>query len=109
MAVNKAHMFPGFRTPVLTQLSFQSHQLLFSQASAELQGKITQERKFASTGYRTYNHQVIGPTCSPLSHRGWAIRCENFSMTQTMTRPLELLQHFNIFSEKTRANSGAYP
>ena len=26
------HMFPGFLTPVLTQLSFQSHRLLFSDA-----------------------------------------------------------------------------
>ena len=36
MAVGDAHVFPGFLTPVLTQLSFQSHQLLFSHASAEV-------------------------------------------------------------------------
>ena len=29
MAVGSAHMFPDFLTPVLTQLSFQSHRLLF--------------------------------------------------------------------------------
>ena len=36
MAVGDAHMFPGFLTPVLTQISFESHQLLFSYASAEV-------------------------------------------------------------------------
>ena len=34
MAVSDAHVFPGFLTPVLTQLSFQSHRLLFSHASS---------------------------------------------------------------------------
>ena len=40
MAVSDAHVFPGFLTPVLTQLSFQSHQLLFSHASAGWEVKI---------------------------------------------------------------------
>ena len=70
MAVGDAHVFPGFLTPVLTQLSFQSHRLLFSHASAELSGQYTPERKFTSTGYRTHNHQVMCPTRSPLSHPG---------------------------------------
>ena len=34
-----APVFPGFLTPVLIQLSFQSHRLLFSHASAEVRGK----------------------------------------------------------------------
>ena len=69
MAVGDAHVFPGFLTPVLTQLSFQSHRLLFSHASAEVIGENTvPERKFASTGNRTHNHQVMSPTRSPLSH-----------------------------------------
>ena len=38
MTVGDVHWFPGFLTPVLTQLSFQSHRLLFSHASAELRG-----------------------------------------------------------------------
>ena len=38
MAVGDAHVFPGFLTPVLTLISFQSHQLLFSHASAEMRG-----------------------------------------------------------------------
>ena len=53
MAVGDAHVFPGFLTPVLTQLSFQSHRLLFTEASAVVRGENTPERKFASTGYRT--------------------------------------------------------
>ena len=68
MTVGDAHVFPGFVTPVLTQLSFQSHRLLFPHASAEVRGENTQERKFASTGDRTHNHQVMSPIRSPLSH-----------------------------------------
>ena len=48
--VGDAHVFHGFLTPVLTQLSFQSHQLLFSHASG-VKGENTPERKFASTGH----------------------------------------------------------
>ena len=73
MAVGDAHVFSGFLTPVLTQPSIQSHRLLFSHASAEVRGKNTPERKFASTGSRTHNHQVKSPTCSPLRHSGRAI------------------------------------
>ena len=42
MAVGDAHVFPGFLlTPVLTQLSFQNHRLLFSHALAEVRGENT--------------------------------------------------------------------
>ena len=70
MAVGDAYVFPGFLTPVLIQLFFPSHQLLFSHASAEVRGENTPERKVASTGDRTHNHQVMSPTRSPLSHPG---------------------------------------
>ena len=63
-------MFPGFLTPVLTQLFIQIRRLLFSHASAEVRGENSPERKFASTGYRTHNHQVMSSTRSPLSHLG---------------------------------------
>ena len=46
MAVGDAHVFPGFLTPVLTQFSFQGHQLLFSYASAEVRGENMPEKKF---------------------------------------------------------------
>ena len=42
MAVGDAHVFPGFLTlTVLTQISFQSHRLLFSHALAEVKGENT--------------------------------------------------------------------
>ena len=67
MAVGDAHVFPGFLTPVLTQLLFLKPPLLFSNASAEVRGENTPKRKFASTGDRTHNHQVMSLTSSPLS------------------------------------------
>ena len=70
MAVGDAYVFPGFLTPVLTLLFFQSHRLLFSHASAEVRGENKPERKVASTWDRTHNHQVMSPTRSPLSHPG---------------------------------------
>ena len=57
-AVGDAHVFPGFLTSIRTQISFQSHRLLVSHASAEVRG----ERNLASTGSRTHNHQVMSLT-----------------------------------------------
>ena len=64
------HMcFLAFSHQYLHNFSFQSHRLLFSHASVEVaRGENTPERKFASTGYRIYNHQIMSPTRSPLSH-----------------------------------------
>ena len=73
MAVGDAYVFPGFLTPVLILLFFQSHRLLFSHASAEVRGENTPERKVASTWDRTHNHQVMSPTRSPLSHPGGSL------------------------------------
>ena len=72
MAVSDAYVFPGFLTPVLTLLFFQSHGPLFSHALAEARGKKTWERQFASTVLRTHKHQVMSQTCSPLSYLGRA-------------------------------------
>ena len=59
MPVGDAHVFPSLLTPVLKKLSFQSHQLLFSQAS-EVRGKNTLERKFAYTSIElTTTSQVM--------------------------------------------------
>ena len=44
MAVGDAHVFPGFLTPVLTQLFFPKPQT-FSHASAEVRGENTPESK----------------------------------------------------------------
>ena len=73
IAVSDTHIFPGFLTPVITQLSFQSHRLLFSHASAEVRGENMPQTNFASTEYQTHNHQVTSPTRSPLSHPGMAV------------------------------------
>ena len=69
MAVGDAHVFPGFLTPVLTLPSFQSYQLLFSHAFAEVRGENKPVRKFSSTGSQTHNHQVMSLTCSALKRR----------------------------------------
>ena len=53
MAVDDAHPFPGFLTPVLAQIFFQSHRLLFSHALAEVIEENMPERTFASTGSGT--------------------------------------------------------
>ena len=67
----------AFLTPELTQLSFQSHCLLFSHASAEVRAENTPERKFASTWSQTHNHQVMSMARLPLSHPGRAIITPN--------------------------------
>ena len=51
MAVGDAHVFPGFLTPVLTQLSFQSHRLLFSHASAEVRGDTFDNEQLFQVSY----------------------------------------------------------
>ena len=58
MVVGDAHVFPGFLTPILTQIYFQSQRLLFSHASAEVRGENTPERNFASN--RVSNSQPPG-------------------------------------------------
>ena len=50
--------------------------LLFSHASAEVRGENAPERKFASSGDRTQNNQVMSPTRSLLSHPGGAVFIE---------------------------------
>ena len=89
LGVGDAHVFPGFLTPELTQLSFQSHQLLFSHASAEVRGENTPERKFASIGYRTHNHQIMSLTCLKLSHPGGS-KAGGRQMTESNMDPLTL-------------------
>ena len=59
---------------------FQSLLLLFSHAS-EVRGKNMSERKFASTGYQTHNHQVMSQTQSPLSYPGWAFGHTGISLS----------------------------
>ena len=78
MAVGDAHVFPGFLTPVLTQLSFQSHRLVFSHASAEVRDENTPERKFALTGYRTQPscHKCDTFSTEPPGRRNFSEECD---------------------------------
>ena len=79
MEVHDARVFPGFLTPVPIQLSFQSHRLLFSHASAEVRGENMLKRKFALTWSQTHNHQVMSLTLSTLSHPdGAGLFCNRF-------------------------------
>ena len=55
-----------------TNTTFLSKATDYAHLSAEVRGENTPERKFASTGNRTHNHQVMSPTRSPLSHPGGA-------------------------------------
>ena len=68
MAVGDEYVLPGFLTPLLTQ----NHRLLFSHVSAEVSCENTPERKVASTGDRSHNHQIMSPTRLPLSQPGGA-------------------------------------
>ena len=65
-------MFPGFLTPVLTQLFFPKPPTTFLTCFCRGEMRKYTGRKVASTGDRTHNHQVMSPTCSPLSHPGGA-------------------------------------
>ena len=68
MAVNDAYVFPGFLTPVLTQLFFPKPPTRFLTCFAKVRGENSPERKIASTENRTHKHQVMNLTRSPLSH-----------------------------------------
>ena len=57
------HMFPGFLTPVITQLSFQGHQLLFSHASAEVRC----ENRLESSPQPVLNSQPPGDESDKLT------------------------------------------
>ena len=57
MAVGDAYVFPSFLTPVLTQISFQSHRLLFSHTSAaKVEKRYGKNGAKGETGRITSNH-----------------------------------------------------
>ena len=87
MAAGEALVFSGFLKLVLIQFSFQSYQLLFSHA-LDVRGENTPKRKFASTRYRTHNHQVMSQTRSPLSHQD---RIANYRITEKIYQIPDLL------------------
>ena len=65
------HMcFPGFLTPVLTQLFFLKPQTTYLTCFCRGGRQKYPGKKFASTGDQTRNHQVMSPTSSQLSCLG---------------------------------------
>ena len=80
MTVSDAHVFPSFLIPLLTQISFQSHQLFFSHASAEVRGENTPERNFN----RISNSQPPGHESDALSHLGGANLISNAKLCQIL-------------------------
>ena len=75
--------FLAFTRHYYHNFSFQSDQLLFSYTSAEVRGENAPERKLASTGDQTHNHQVMSPTYSPLRHLGGVHLLEKEKMLVT--------------------------
>ena len=83
MAVDDAYVFPGFLTPVLTQIFFQKPRLLFSHASAEPRGENTPEKK--SCLNRGLNSQPPGHESDMLTTKPprWSTAFENRSLVQS--------------------------
>ena len=65
MVVGDTHMFPGFLTPVLTQLFFPKPPTTFPNASAEVRGENTPERKFGlgKEEIAYYEQFLLFPQC----------------------------------------------
>ena len=66
---------------------------------AEVRGENTPLRKFASSGSRTHNHQVMSPTCSPLSYLGRALHVCSTCVLKTLWEKEKLLvmSNFSFF------------
>ena len=80
------HVFPGFLTPLLTQLFFPKSPTTFLTC-------LCRERKVASIGDQTRNQQVMSPTRSPLSHPGGAKK------KKVVEQEHNAYMHFLLFSQ----------
>ena len=78
MAVGDAHAFPGFLTPVLTQLSCQNRRLLFSHASPEVKGKKHTRKKVRFN--RVSNSQPTGHKSDTLTTQPTGRGCQKESV-----------------------------
>ena len=71
MGVDDAYVFPGFLTPVITQLFFPKPPTTFLTCFCRGEGrKYAGKKSRLNQGDQTRNHQVMSPTRSPLSHPG---------------------------------------
>ena len=66
------HVFPGFLKLVLTQLFFSKPLTTFLTCFRRDERRNMPERKVASNGDQTHNHQVMSPTPLSLNHLGGA-------------------------------------
>ena len=70
LAVDDTYVFPGFLSPVLTQLFFPKPPTTFPTCFGRGERRKQTGKKVAAPGDRTHNHQVMSPTRSttePLS------------------------------------------
>ena len=75
MAVGDAYVFPGFLTPVLTQLFSPKPPTTFLTCLCRGERQKYAVKKVGlNRGDRTHNHQDMSPTRSPLSHPSGAIK-----------------------------------
>ena len=66
------HAFPGFLTPVLTQLFFPKPPITFLTCFCRVARRIYAGKKSRLNRGSNSHHQVTSPTCSPMSHPGGA-------------------------------------
>ena len=99
MAVGDAYVVPGFFTPVQTQRFFPKPLTTFLTCFCRGERRKDAGKKGASTWDRTYNHQVMSRTRSPLSHPGGAtlslceIAWSLASTAEVVTRDTEQNKH----------------
>ena len=93
MAVSDAYVFPGFLTPVLSQLFFPKPPTTFLTCFCRGERRKYAGKKVASTGDRTHNHQVMSPRRSPLkiSKVMVCISFESSAFDETANRDLHYL------------------
>ena len=73
MAFGDAHVFPGFLTPVLTQIFFPKPPTTFLTCFCRGERRKYVGKKDRLNRGQNNNHKVMSPTRSSLSHPGWAI------------------------------------
>ena len=72
MVVGDAYVFPGFLTPVLTQLFFPKPPTSFSHTLLQRWEAKIRRKEVTLIGDQTHNHQVMSLTRSSLSNPGGA-------------------------------------
>ena len=99
--VGDANVFPGFLTPVLTQLFSPKPQDNFLTCFCRGERRKYAERKVASIRDQTHNHQLMSPTCSSLSYPGGVIGQAGFALSMAIVakcnKKINVAQYFVIW------------